>query len=321
MQNINTIMNISNMNPYMMANIYNNMGPNNSINLENSYENIGDDKQSASLESSLQSIEGENAKFSPETHGLKLTRNKKGFNNLTDEKGEEVDEKIYDPFSTEITENSVFFPVLYDPELYPLENSNKNLENSHETEKNADNTLLRVYHGQLKLNHNVLENVSFFSTNSIFDFQKFPKFKENLFLPSRARAKEVINYCLKQLNSNNKTELFGWIEPDLKSSRDRDAEIKKFIDLITDFGKQEKCNCLVEDKIKLYIFTLGENDGEFYNKKINDFKFVDTKIFELLQNEGRYLVFVLIASNEDLESDVNKKKEKIEPELVKTDYL
>ena len=73
-------------------------------------------------------------------------------------------------------------------------------------------------------------------------------------------------------------------------------------------------------KIKLnyiYIFILKEKDEKLFKKIINDIKFVNKKIMQNLNNENKYLVFFLLANNDDLENESIKKKKKIHPEIIK----
>jgi hypothetical protein len=74
---------------------------------------------------------------------------------------------------------------------------------------------------------------------------------------------------------------------------------------------------LVENKIKLYIFVLGEKDEKLFKKIINESKFVNKEVMQNLGNGNKFLVFVLLANNDDLENESIKKKKKIHPEIIK----
>ena len=135
-------------------------------------------------------------------------------------------------------------------------------------------------------------------------------------MTSKAKSNEVIPYCLKQLSNSSKLELFGWIEPDINKSHEN-LDVSKFRELIEEFERNEKCSCLVENKIKLYIFVLGEKDEKLFNKIIKESKFVNKKVMQNLNNGNKYLVFVLLANKDDLETEQIKKKKKIFPEIIK----
>ena len=213
-------------------------------------------------EESLESIEDqENVKFSP------------GFNKSSrDISGNLVEgmAHTYDPFDKEKMNYKNLFPVLYDPaldtytkdeQLSEQENSSQNINDNDPNIILANppptGSILRIFHGKIRLNHNSLDNASLYSFNKYKNFLRFPSFEKELILPSKAKSNEVIPYCLKQLSNSSKLELFGWIEPDLNKSQEN-IEVSKFRELIEEFERNEKCSCLVENKIKLYIFVLGE---------------------------------------------------------------
>ena len=269
---------------------------------------------------SLESIEDqENIKFSP---GINNRSNRDISGNL-----EEIGHS-YDPFNKEKLNYKNLFPILYDPAL-DTSSKDENLSEENLSSPNLNNdpsiilanppptgSTLRVFHGKIRLNHNTLDNASLYSTNKYQNFLKFPSFEKELILPSKAKSNEVIPYCLKQLSNNSKLELFGWIEPDLNKNQES-IEVSKFKELIEEFERNEKCSCLVENKIKLYIFVLGEKDEKLFKKIINDCKFINKKVMQNLNNGNKFLVFVLLANNDDLEKDTIKKQKKIHPEIIK----
>ena len=269
---------------------------------------------------SLESIEDqENIKFSP------------GFNNRTsrDISGnlEEGMSKVYDPLDKEKINYKNIFPIIYDPVLDISSKEEKLSENlSSPTMSNNDPNIilanppptgstLRIFHGKIRLNHNTIDNASLFSFNKYEKFLRFPSFEKELILPSKAKSNEVIPYCLKQLSNSSKLELFGWIEPDLNKNQEN-LDVSKFRELIEEFERNEKCSCLVENKIKLYIFVLGEKDEKLFKKIINESKFVNKKLMQNLNNGNKFLVFVLLANNDDLGNESIQKKKKIHPEII-----
>ena len=271
---------------------------------------------------SLESIEDQqNIKFSP---GINNRSNRDISGNLEEDMGH-----AYDPFNKEKIDYNNLFPILYDPSL-DISSKEEKLNDQDLSSPNFNNdsnlilanppptgSILRIFHGKIRLNHNTLDNASLFSVNRYQNFLKFPSFEKELILPSKAKSNEVIPYCLKQLSNNSKLELFGWIEPDLNKNQEN-IEITKFRDLIEEFERNEKCSCLVENKIKLYIFVLGgEKDEKLFKKIIKDSKFVNKKLMQNLNNGNKYLVFVLLANNDDLENESIKKKKKIIPEIIK----
>ena len=260
-----------------------------------------------------------NIKFSP---GGNNGKNNEGPNNLEEGLGH-----TYDPFDLDkINTNNLLFPILYDPSLSHeeeemIEENSSNQDN--EDDYNINNivdpppkgSVLRIYHGKIKLNHNIIDKVSLYSFNKFEKFLKFPSFEKELILPSKAKSNEVIPYCLKQLNNNSKTELFGWIEPE-PNKNNENVESTKFSELIEEFERNEKCSCLVENKIKLYIFTLGEKDEKLYKKIIKKNKFINKRFMDNLNSGNKYLVFVLLANNDDLEKEFIKKRKKMSPEII-----
>ena len=272
---------------------------------------------------SLESIEDqENIKFSPGVNN----KSSKDFNN-----GENLG-NTYDPFNKDKFEIKYLFPILFDPvnENDSKENNN-NMEidnisniinNNNNISENNENkiisippkgSVLRIYKGKIRLNHNILDDVSLYSTNQYQNFQKFPSFAEELNLPSKAKSNEVIPYCLKQLNNNSKLELYGWIEP----NTDSEEEIEKFKDLINEFERNEKCSCLVDKKIKLYVFVISEKDGKFFEKVMYDCNFINYRVMQNLNNNNKFLVFVLLSNYDDLDNDIVLQKIKITPEIIK----
>ena len=268
---------------------------------------------------SLESIdEQRNIKFSPG-----------GNNRASGEVPGNLEEGLghnYDPFYSEKNNGNknLLFPILYDPSLSPEEDemTEENLSNYDNEENNLNiediphkGSVLRIFHGKLRLNHNSIDKVSLFSFNKYEKFLKFPSFEKELILPSKAKSNEVIPYCLKQLNNTSKTGLFGWIEPEPNRSQEM-VEISKFSELIEEFERNEKCSCLVENKIKLYVFTLSEKDEKLYNKIIKKDKFINKRFMNALNSGNKFLVFVLLANNDDLENESIKKKKKINPEVI-----
>ena len=260
-----------------------------------------------------------NIKFSP---GGNNRNNGEVTNNLEEGLG-----RIYDPLNLEknnINYKNILYPILYDPSLSPEEEemTEENISN-YENEENDLNiadiphkgSVLRIFHGKIKLNHNVIDKVNLYSFNKYEKFLKFPSFGKELILPSKAKSNEVIPYCLKQLNNNSKVELFGWIEPEAVRNQEM-IEMSKFSELIEEFERNEKCSCLVENKVKLYIFTLSEKDEKLYNKIIKKDKFINKEFMNSLNSGNKFLVFVLLANNDDLENEVVKKKKKINPEIM-----
>ena len=268
---------------------------------------------------SLESIEAQdNIKFSP---GVNNRSNRDISGNL-----EEV-EHSYDPLNKEKLNYKNIFPILYDPAL-DISSKEENLSEDNMSSPNMNDpsiilanppptgSTLRIFHGKIRLNHNTLDNASLFSTNKYHNFLKFPSFEKELILPSKAKSNEVIPYCLKQLSNNSKLELFGWIEPDINKNQEN-IEISKFKELIEEFERNEKCSCLVDNKIKLYIFVLGEKDEKLFKKIINESKFENKEVMQNLNNGNKFLVFVLLGNNDYLESESIKKKKKIHPEIIK----
>ena len=273
-------------------------------------------------EDSLDSIEEQNnIKFSP---GGNNNPNRETSGNI-----EQILEHTYDPFNSEkINSSNLLFPILYDPSLTMDEDSisedhisnqdnedNNNIKNNEIIEPPHKGSVLRLYHGKIKLNHNVIDKVSLYSFNKYEKFLKFPSFDKELILTSKAKSNEVIPYCLKQIKNNSKTCLYGWIEPE-PNKKNKNIEANKFSELIEEFERNEKCSCLVENKIKLYIFTLSERDQKLYNKIIKKEKFINKRFMELLTSDNKFLVFVLLANNDDLENDIIKNKKKMSPEII-----
>ena len=186
-----------------------------------------------------------NIKFSP---GGNNGKNNEGPNNLEEGLGH-----TYDPFDLDkIDTKNLLFPILYDPSLTHeeeemIEENSSNQDN--EDDYNINNivdpppkgSVLRIYHGKIKLNHNIIDKVSLYSFNKFEKFLKFPSFEKELILPSKAKSNEVIPYCLKQLNNNSKVELFGWIEPEAVRNQEM-IEMSKFSELIEEFERNEKCS-------------------------------------------------------------------------------
>ena len=91
-------------------------------------------------------------------------------------------------------------------------------------------------------------------------------------------------------------------------------EINKFKDLINEFDKKDKCSCLINKRVKLYIFVLNDNNDDFNSKIISNLDFFSEKIKENLNKEKKYLVFVMLSNINDLNNEACK--EKIKPEII-----
>jgi hypothetical protein len=229
----------------------------------------------------------------------------------------------YDPFNIDKINFKSLYPILYDPSLdnYEDDMSEENVS-EHDNDSNLitaepppQGSTLRIFHGKIKLNHNTIDKVSLYSCNQYEKFLKFPAFEKELILSSKTRSNEVIPYCLKHLNNSSKVELYGWIEPDVNRMKET-IEVSKFSELIEEFERNEKCSCLVDNKIKLYVFTLGEKDKKLYNKIVRKEKFINKRLMESLNTGNKFLVFVLLSNKDDLENEAIKKKKKIYPEII-----
>jgi len=177
-------------------------------------------------------------------------------------------------------------------------------------------SVLRIFHGKIVMNHNYIKNVSLFSTNKYQKIIKFPIFDKELLLPSKAKTTEVIPYCIKHLTNKSRIIIFGWLEPDLTKMNEieKEIEINKFKDLINEFDKKDKCSCLINKRVKLYIFVLNNNNDDFNSKIISKCDFYNEKIKENLNKVNKYLIFVMLTNISDLNNE--EFKEKIKPEII-----
>ena len=303
-----------------------------------------EEKNESNYEDSIESNE-EDGKFSPGPSN-KITQK---IYNITDENQGHFYEPLYRDY---IIGMNILRPMLFNPfkkniHLYNYlcynnnpdnYNTNQKIQNNvitninnkenKENNENSENenipqipiipppkgSVLRLFHGTIKMNHYILNNYSLFSTNSYEDFRKLPKFKKELLLNSKAKASEVIPYCIKHLNHLTKMELFGWLEPDISKDKD-DSEFKKFKEMIEEFEKNDKCVCLINNQIKLYILTISlKTGGKLYKKIIVECFYVDDKNMLSLT---KLMIFVLIANKDYLDSDEVKDCNKLIPEIIR----
>ena len=75
---------------------------------------------------------------------------------------------------------------------------------------------------------------------------------------------------------------------------EEEIEINKFKDLINEFDKKDKCSCLINKRVKLYIFVLNDNNDDFNSKIISKCDFYNEKIKENLNKENKYLVIFYV---------------------------
>ena len=248
---------------------------------------------------------------------------------------------LYEPLSMNKIDFKFFNPIIYDINFnsYIKLNSNKNEihiiktgivgcrfeseepkeeNNLNSSNKENNNEILRIYHGKIKLNHIFLDNISLFSTDNSEKIKKFPSLGNSLILKSKVETSKIIPYCLKHLKDKSRIQIFGWIEPDLDNlpKEEKRIELDKFVEIINEYDKEDKCSSLKEEKIKLYIFTLKKSN-EFFNQKIiNDIKLNNILVKERLDKEKKYLVFALISDLDFLNKHRIQKKEKINPKII-----
>ena len=198
-------------------------------------------------------------------------------------------------------------------------NSNSNINGNINNIIPPKGSTLRIFNGKIRMNHNRINKVSLLSINKYEKIKKFPKFENELILPSKAKTKEVLPYCKKHLKNKSRIYIYGWLEPDLKGMNDneKDDEINKFIEIINEFELKDKCSCLINQKIKLYIFVINDNQDEFNKKIISKFDFIDAKLKEKLKILKKYLIYVILSNSNDLNSENNQQEEKINPEIIK----
>ena len=275
-------------------------------------------------------------------HKIKNKENIVNKNKLNIDKENMFHPHLYEPLSQEKINLKILNPISYDF----IQNLNHSLKlNESETEidtnksnisstkieekvkneeinivlKNKDeNFLLRIYHGQIKLNHKFINNISLFSKYDAELFKKFHSFGDILNLKSKVETSKIIPYCLRHLNDNSKILLFGWLEPDLDKMNieEKNIEIDKFISLINEFDKEDKCSNLKDKKIKLYIFVLKKTDELFTKIFINEINFNNELIKERLEKEKKFLVFALIANTDYLDKKNFKEKKGLTPEII-----
>ena len=199
-----------------------------------------------------------------------------------------------------------------------IEQKIKNEEINIPCKKNNDKILLRIYHGEIKLNHRFIDNISLFSEDNIELFKKFPSLGELLTFKSKVETSKIMPYCLKHLNDKSRIQLFGWLEPDLnnKNTKEKNIEVDKFINLINEYDREDKCSSLKDKKIKLYIFVLKKSDELFNKIFLNEINFNNILIKERLDKEKKFLVFALISTIDYLNKKSFKEKEKINPEII-----
>ena len=75
---------------------------------------------------------------------------------------------------------------------------------------------------------------------------------------------------------------------------EEEIEINKFKDLINEFEKKDKCSCLINKRVKLYIFFWNDNNDDFNSKIISKCDFYNEKIKENLNKENKYLVIFYV---------------------------
>ena len=248
---------------------------------------------------------------------------------------------LYEPLSINKINFKFFNPILYDinfnsylklksnkKEIHiiktevvecKIENEDSNNEkdlNSYHKENN--DKILRIYHGKIKLNHIYLDNISLFSTDNSEKIKKFPSLGNSLILKSKVETSKIIPYCLKHLNDKSRIQIFGWIEPDLNNlgKEEKKCELDKFVEIINEYDKEDKCSSLKDEKIKLYIFALKKTNDFFNQKIINDIKFNNISVKERLEKENKFLVFALISDLDFLNKHRIQKREKINPEII-----
>ena len=180
-------------------------------------------------------------------------------------------------------------------------------------------SILRIFHGKIRMNHNNIKKVSILSTNNCEKILKFPKLEDDLVLSSKAKTKEVIPYCIKHLKNKSRIILYGWLEPDLTGLNEieKNIEINKFIDIINEFEIKDKTSCLINQKIKLYIFVINDNNEEFNSKIISKIDFINSELGEKIKQNKKFLVFTMLSNKNDLDSDYIIQQEKINPEIIK----
>ena len=273
------------------------------------------------------------------------TKNKehiKNKNQINSDKEKVINLHLYEPLSPDKIKLNFLNPISYDfiqnenSPLKPNKCESKNDTNKSNTspqkfeqkiknekiniplKKNKDKFILRIYHGEIKLNHRFLDNISLFSKDNVELFKKFPSLGKLLNLKSKVETSKIIPYCLKHINDKSRIQLFGWLEPDLDNmnTKEKNSELEKFINLINEYDKDDKCSSLKDKKIKLYIFVLKKSDELFNKIFINEINFNNILIKEIFEKLKKFLVFALISTIDYLNKKSFKEKEKINPEII-----
>ena len=273
------------------------------------------------------------------------TKNKehiKNKNQINSDKEKIINLHLYEPLSQDKIKLNFLNPISYDliqnenSPLKPNKCESKNHTNTSNTnpqkfeqkiknekiniplKKNKDKFILRIYHGEIKLNHRFLDNISLFSKDNVELFKKFPSLGKLLNLKSKVETSKIIPYCLKHINDKSRIQLFGWLEPDLDNmnTKEKNIELEKFINLINKYDKDDKCSSLKDKKIKLYIFVLKKSDELFNKIFLNEINFNNILIKEIFEKLKKFLVFALISTIDYLNKKSFKEKEKINPEII-----
>ena len=279
------------------------------FNISNSNHNYNDEKED---EDSLESIEGQNnIRFSPTNHDIK-DKNSLNISSMTNPN--DKNDYLYNPFEIEnndkIVSQLIFFPIFYDPSLKKENSYDNNYEINPNYSKIPIGSILRIFSGKLNLNRSQIDKVNLYSTNQFELFTLFPSLEKELNVNNKAKTEEVIPYCEKQFSNISKIELYGWIEIDKNSNEE---QITKFLNLIDEYDRANKCGCLVINGVKLYIFPLSNKYPRFYRKILDECKFINGPFMDSLE---KILVFVLIANKSTLNEAVIKENKKLIPKLI-----
>ena len=281
----------------------------NTFNSEEYYlssHNLNEEKDE---EDSLESIEGQNnIRFSPTNNEIKDRNNL----NITSNNPNDKNDYLYNPLELEKFDkkNIVFFPIFYDPSLKKENNYDNNYEGNYNYSKIPHGSILSIFSGKLNLNRSQIEKVNLYSTNQFELFTLFPSFEKELNVNNKAKTEEVVPYCEKQLNNKSKVELLGWIEIEKNSSEEQST---KFLNLIDEYDRNNKCGCLVFKGVKLYIFSSSNKYPKFHRKILEECKFINGPFMESLD---KFLVFVLIANKSSLDEPSIKEGKRLIPELI-----
>ena len=279
-----------------------------------SSHNLNEEKDE---EDSLESIEGQNnIRFSPTNNEIKDRNNL----NITSNNPNDKNDYLYNPLELEKFDkkNIVFFPIFYDPSLKKENNYDNNYEGNYNYSKIPHGSILSIFSGKLNLNRSQVEKVNLYSTNQFELFTLFPSFEKELNVNNKAKTEEVVPYCEKQLNNKSKVELLGWIEIEKNSSEEQST---KFLNLIDEYDRNNKCGCLVFKGVKLYIFSSSNKYPKFHRKILEECKFINGPFMESLdkflnghfmENLEKILVFVLIANKSTLDETIIKENKDID---------